>query len=89
MNKIRSSTVLMLMAARALAGALVLIRIDEASNSLRFDSLSAVLLFAVLPVTALAGLINSAVLLFKDRSTIRWVELALSAAFLVFFSLEH
>ena len=81
MKKIRVSTLLVGMAALAFAGTLLIGRISDSTGN--GDTIAAVLLFAVLPFTAVAGFVSSVVLLFRDRSALRWVELAVSLALLV------
>jgi hypothetical protein len=89
MKRVRASTVFVAMAMLAFVGAMVCLRIDEAKNQLSLDTLAAVLFLAVLPVTALAGLATSAVILFWDRSVLRWLELSLSLTFLVLLAQMH
>jgi hypothetical protein len=87
MKNVRVSTVLVGMAAVACLGGLLLMRVDEATG--HGDTLSAVLFFAVLPVTAIAGFLSSVVILFRDRRPLRWVELAVSLALIVLLSQVH
>jgi hypothetical protein len=87
-KSVRVSTVFVGMASVALLVGILSLRLDEA-RIVSLDTFAAVLLGAVLPVMALAGLVSSGILLFRDRSALRWVEFGLSATFLVFLSLEH
>ena len=85
MTNVRVSTVLVGAAVLALAISLTLLH--------RFpdqpDTPAAVLFFAVLPVTAIAGFVCSVVFLFRDRRVLRWVELLVSGALIVLMALER
>ena len=82
--KVRASTVLLAIALAALGVSVLLFSLSKRPGFTELDTAGAALYFAVFPLMALAGAVATVVILFSDRSRLRFVELAVSILLMVF-----
>ena len=86
MTDARVSTVLVGTAVVVLVASLALLqRIPSRPDT----PVAAILFFTILPITAFAGFVCSIVLLVRDHRALRWVELLVSAALIIFIVMER